>query len=215
MLQHYRIFSEGDMFVELNFDDNKTVRELIDYLFEEMDYYEPFGMDIVTLFESGCSRTTHGWFIQDTSEKCAKAIMDPGSLTIAYHMPGVFYFAEGGWGHHMPDLGNHPVIPNLVSLKLKFDEFENSVMVNGNIKISKMIQKLKELEYIPEEAEKFILREYDFPLDRPRRKMTALFSKISTERTITEFLDKLPERYVLHGASLDETPYKSAFMEIK
>lgn len=47
MLQHYRIFSEDeDKPIELAFNDNKTVRELIDYLFEKMNYYEPFGMPI-------------------------------------------------------------------------------------------------------------------------------------------------------------------------
>lgn len=103
-----------------------------------MDYCEPFGMDNVTLFNCHCR------FIQNTLEECTNIISEPNELTIAYHMPGVFYFAEDGWGHHMPSLANHPIIPDPVELKLTFEGFRNTVIINGNIPISKIIQELEE-----------------------------------------------------------------------
>ena len=40
----------------LEFEDSKTVKELIEYAFEKFDYYEPFGMDSVTVFQMSSSR---------------------------------------------------------------------------------------------------------------------------------------------------------------
>ena len=40
----------------LEFEDSKTVKELIEYAFENFDYYEPFGMDYVTVFQMSSSR---------------------------------------------------------------------------------------------------------------------------------------------------------------
>lgn len=88
-LQTYHFFRENP----LEFDDSKTVKELVQYAFDQFDYYEPLGMDIVTVYQA---RYAH--FTQDTSKKCIDEIKDPNMLCFAYFMPGVFYFAEGGWG---------------------------------------------------------------------------------------------------------------------
>lgn len=45
----YRLFKfEGEQ--PLFFDDTKSVKVLIQYAFNEFDYYEPTGMEIMTLF---------------------------------------------------------------------------------------------------------------------------------------------------------------------
>ena len=120
----HRMFKFEDL-EPLFFDDTKSVKELIQYAFNEFDYYEPAGTEIVTLFQPQ-SRTSTGWFTTDTSRLCVDEIEDAEILCFAYHMPNVFYFAEGGWEHHMLHLGNHPQIDNPVFLHLRFDDFDNS-----------------------------------------------------------------------------------------
>lgn len=74
MIQHYHIFSENDRYIDLDFDDNKSVKELVKYLFDQKGYYEPYGIDIVTLFQIYSSKGADGdgFFITDTQAKCAE-----------------------------------------------------------------------------------------------------------------------------------------------
>ena len=78
----YRMF-KFNLQEPLFFDDTKSIKELIHYAFNE---FEPQ------------SRTSTGWFTTDTSRLCVDEIEDAKILCFAYHMPNVFYFAEGGWG---------------------------------------------------------------------------------------------------------------------
>ena len=56
------------------FDDEKTVRELIEYVFEESDCYEPMGMDVVTVYDASTYRV-----VTDTSKKCKDELNPSGS----------------------------------------------------------------------------------------------------------------------------------------
>lgn len=73
-------------------------------------------------------------------------------------MPNVFYFAEGGWGHHMLHLGNHPQIDNPVLLHLRFDDFDNSVVINGKYTFENIISFLKRTNYLPREVCSLLIR---------------------------------------------------------
>ena len=144
MLQKYTF--SGDRTIV--FDDTKSVKALIAYAFEMFDYYEPLGMEIVTVFQYHHPNTNTGWFTTDITKSCAEEIKRPDTLCFAYHMPNTFYFAEGGWGHHMPGLGNRPPIDNEVSLKLRFDDFRNTVIINGKYTFRDIINLLKRTGYI-------------------------------------------------------------------
>ena len=144
MIQKYTFHDGGT----LEFDDSKSVKELIEYAFDRFGYYEPMGMDIVTLFQAHHPDTNTGWFTTDTSLRCADEIQDRDWLCFAYHLPNVFYFAEGGWGHHMPELGNRPPISNEVHLEIKFEDFSNTIVVNGNYTFMDIVRRLKQSEYI-------------------------------------------------------------------
>ena len=48
MKQKFFFFDGG----EIEFDDRRSVKELIEYAFESFGYYEPMGMEIVTLFQA-------------------------------------------------------------------------------------------------------------------------------------------------------------------
>ncbi len=144
MIQKYNFFDGG----EIEFDDKRSVKELIAYAFETFEYYEPMGMDIVTLFQGHHPDTNTGWFTTDVSLSCAEEIKNPEELFFAYHLENTFYFAEGGWGHHMSELGNHPAIDNAVSLTLRFDDFRNTVIINGAYTFDDILNLLRRTEYI-------------------------------------------------------------------
>lgn len=145
MLQKYTFFDGGTV----EFDDARTVKELLAYAFYRFGYYEPFGMDVVTLFQGHHPDTYCGWFTTDVNRKCVDEIKNPDELCFAYYMPDVFYFAEGGWGHHMPTLGNHPMIPDAVALNIRFEDFDHNVVINGNYSFRDVIDMLVSVGYIP------------------------------------------------------------------
>ena len=176
----------------LFFDDTKSVKELIRYAFNEFDYYEPAGMDVVTLFQPQ-SRTNTGWFTTDTSCLCVDEIEDAENLCFAYHMPNVFYFAEGGWGHHMLHLGNHPQIDNPVVLHLRFDDFNHSVVINGKYTFETIICFLKQTNYLSREACSLLIRAIS-PYQEP---FLISFDSELMRLQLTEFEKKLPASTLL------------------
>lgn len=146
-MKQYHFFGEEPIW----FDDDKTVRELVAYAFDCFDYFEPCGMDIVTVFQCHHPKSNTGWFTTDVSKKCSEEIVNPDELCFAYNFPNVFYYAEGGWGHHMPELGNHPSIPNPVCLKLRFEDFNNSVVINGSYCMRDVVRFLTNTGYISQD----------------------------------------------------------------
>lgn len=148
-------FSDGGT---IEFDDTKSVKELIEYAFDIFGYYEPLGMQIVTIFQTQHSKSSEGWFTSDTSRSCAEEIENCEDLCFAYYLPNVFYFAEGGWGHHMRTLGNHPIIDDPVSLHIRFDDFNNTVVINGNYSFSDIINYLQMGDYLPRNVKSLCVR---------------------------------------------------------
>ena len=142
MIRTYIFFGEEP----LEFDDNKTVSELLEYAFDKFGYYEPFGMDTVTVYQYSPPH-----FVLDTSELCCEGIESPDSLCFAYHIPGFLYYAEGGWGHHMYELIDHPVFNHPVSLKLKFEDFCHNVVFEGTHTFREVMNLLMEVGYIDTE----------------------------------------------------------------
>ena len=179
-------FDDGKL-ESLRFDDSKTVKELVQYAFDQFDYYEPAGMEIVTLFQCHHSKSNNGWFIRDTNRICAEEIEDGSGLCFAYHMPDVFYFAEGGWGNHMINLGNHPVIPNPVSLNLHFEDFKNTVVINGKYCFNDIIKFLQDTEYISERCHKLRI----LPIGIEGKPYEIPFSDSIMRINLTEFENKL------------------------
>lgn len=189
MKQEYTFFNDGTIV----FDDTRSVKELIAHAFEMFDYYEPFGMDIVTLFQCHHPNTSTGWFTTDVNMSCADEIKNPGELCFAYHLPDVFYFAEGGWGHHMKKLGNHPIIPNAVELKLRFEDFNNTVMMNGTYCFMDIIRELNRVGYISDDCKcvKVLLvgcgKKYSISFSDPIMKLP-----------LTDFVSKIQEYHAVY-----------------
>ncbi len=176
----------------LFFDDAKSVKELIRYAFNEFDYYEPAGMEVVTIFQPQ-SRTYTGWFTTDTSRLCVDEIEDAENLCFAYHMPNVFYFAEGGWGHHMLDLGNHPQIDNPVVLHLRFDDFNHSVVINGKYTFETIISFLKQMNYLSRDARSLRI----CAINPYRSPILISFDSELMRLQLTEFEKRLPDSTLL------------------
>lgn len=57
----------------------------------------------------------------------------------------------------MIKLGNKPDIPNPVALWLKFDDFDNTVVINGNYTFIDVINSLKHFEYIPNDSNRIMV----------------------------------------------------------
>ncbi|MGN1019486.1 MAG: hypothetical protein ACI4O7_03855 [Aristaeellaceae bacterium] len=89
--------------------------------------------------------------------KCCDAISNPNDLCLAYHMPGVFYYAEGGWGHHMKSIGNHPALENPVSFMLVMEDFRNTVVAAGSCRLGDMVRLLQDNDYIPRDTQRIIV----------------------------------------------------------
>ncbi len=174
------------------FDDQKTVKELLQYAFDEYGYYEPLGMEIVTLFQPH-SRTSSGWFTIDTSLKCVDEIVEHEGLCFAYHMPGVFYYAEGGWGHHMSDLGNRPLMANAVLLHLRFEDFNNTVVVNGNYTFNDIVHFLKQNKYVEENVKMLMVRAINPYIESQIISFDSEMMHISLE----EFKKRLPDAVII------------------
>lgn len=154
MVKKYYFWGDG----EILFDSTKTVRELISCAFEKFGYYEPMGKDIVTVFQAHHSADTTGWFTTDTSRTCEEEIENCEELFFAYHLPEVFYFAEGGWGHHMKSLGNHPAIHNPVALHIRAEEFDHTVVINGTYTFEAVVKYMQRGGYAPDDATRVVIR---------------------------------------------------------
>lgn len=159
MIKTYKFFGENP----LEFEDTKTVKELLEYAFEEFGYYEPFGMDKVTVFQAYHPSGNYGWFTCDTTRKCSDEIKNRNELCFAYYIPDFLYFAEGGWGHHMKELGGHPEFSNPVSIKLRFEDFNHTVVFEGTHSFREVLNLLKRVGYIDESIERIIIHVCAYP----------------------------------------------------
>ncbi len=195
MKQEYYFFDGGT----IEFDDKKSVKELLVHAFDVFGYYEPMGMEIVTLFQAHHPDTNTGWFTTDTTLSCADEIKNPKELCFAYHLPNIFYFAEGGWGHHMTELGNHPKIDNAVSLTIQFDDFKNTVVINGQYTFSDVIKMLKQTEYIDDNCKYIEV----IPVGCARKSYAIPFRDPIMNVCLSDF-EKLLEQYNSERIHLDE-----------
>lgn len=173
----------------IEFDDTRSVRELINYAFSKYDYYEPLGMDIVTIFQAHHPDSNTGWFTIDVDKCCANEIINRNELCFAYYMPNVFYFAEGGWGHHMLELGNHPTIPNQIALQIELNGERNTIVINGNITCRSIIKKLIDVGYIENSITKINILEIAYPPKSNFREI--LLSDAILDVPLTEFVKTL------------------------
>lgn len=154
MLQEYNFFREDT----LKFENSKTVKELLEYAFKQYGYYEPFGMDTVTIYQANIPH-----FTLDTSRKCYEEIKDPDGLCFAYYIPGFLYYAEGGWGHHMAELSNHPVFNHPISLKLRFIDFNHTVVFEGSHSFREVLNLLKKVGYISDSISQITIQVLAYP----------------------------------------------------
>ena len=195
MNHKYTFFDGGD----IEFDDSRSVRELIEYAFDRFGFYEPMGMDVLTLFQSHYPNTHNGWFTTNVNLKCSDEILNRENLFFGYHIPNVFYLVEGGWGHHTKDLGNRPEIPNEVRINLRTKDFDGSVVINGAYTLYDVVCFLKENEYLDTDCETMTVipvgvgRHYSVPL-----------SDAIISLPLTEFVKQI-EVYNVEKLKLDDS----------
>ena len=185
MLRSYNFLTDGGC--SIRFDDQRPVSELMKALFDQLGYEEPFGMEIVTVFQPRTARGADGWFIRDPSLPCAEALDAQDDLLIAYHMPGVFYHVEGGFGTR---IGNHPDLEDSVSVQLVFEDFSGVVAIAGKYTVSDIVHALEETGYIRSGVRAVTLRTLSFSDDWH----TALpLFDASARLPLRELTDKYPQ----------------------
>ena len=152
-----RLYHFFDM-EDVVFDDERTVKELMERVFEESGYYEPMGMDIVTVYDA-----SKYYVVTDTSKKCKDELNPSGrnGFAVAYLKKDKFFFAEGGWGHHMIDMNAARLIGNPINIRVVFDDFKNSVVVNGNLTLGEIYAFLCDTTYISRNESNFFIGNLD------------------------------------------------------
>lgn len=153
MIKTYDFGGDGS----LEFEDSKTVKELIQFAFDQFGYYEPFGMNSITIYQPDSAH-----FTLDTLKRCDEEIKDT-LLCFAYHIPGFLYYAEGGWGHHMIELPNHPVFQSPVPLKLKFEDFNHTVVFEGTHSFREVLNLLQQVGYIEDSISQIEIHVLAYP----------------------------------------------------
>lgn len=147
----YDIFDIG----KLEFDENKTIAELVETAFEEYGYWEPAGIELVTIYDA-----EHYNVVLDRNKTCKEAGLGK-KLCIAYFKPNTFFYVEGGWGHHMIQMNAVKYIDNPIWFQLIFDKFQGVPVINGNVTLRQMFKFLSNAGYIDEECHRFIIYEWD------------------------------------------------------
>ena len=165
-------------------------------------------MEIVTVFQAHHSKTNTGWFTTHTDHICSKEIENPDELCFAYYLPDYFYFAEGGWGHHMIELGNHPRIPNPISIRLIFIDFNNTVVINGNCTFENIVGFLKKTEYLSDDCHYLQVH----LVGNERRKYSIPFSDKMMRVALHEAMEMIDEYAKQQFPNLD--PYYRVDIEI-
>jgi hypothetical protein len=181
MIKEYYFSGDGTIL----FDDQKSVRELIANAFQTFGYYEPMGFGTVTVFQAHHPATDNGWFTNDTSKSCAEEIKCPDCLCFAYHVPGMLYYVEGGWG---TNLGNLPTLENPTHLHLRFEDFDHNVAFNGNLTVGEAIGFFKKKGYVDKDADRFLIR----PINPYSPPYTLMLSDELLHKTVEEFEASLP-----------------------
>ena len=183
----YRFFDMEDVL----FDDERSVKELMEYVFEKSDCYEPMGMDIVTVYDA-----SKYYVVTDTSKKC-KDELDPSGgngFTVAYLKEDKFFFAEGGWGHHMIDMNAVKLIGNPINIRVVFDDFKNSVVINGNLTLGEIYAFLCDTTYISRSESNFFIGDLDCGKNPPLSEckkygMCSLDQKVTLRQAVGDILE--------------------------
>ena len=150
-----RTYSFFDM-ETVQFDDELPVKDLMKHIFDESDYYEPAGMDIATALDAH-----YAHIVTDTSKKCKDELLSERDFCVAYYVPDKFYFAEGGWGHHMREMDAINNISNPVDVQFRFKDFKHTVVLNGKITLKEIYAFLVKSTYIDKQQQLFRFCEMD------------------------------------------------------
>lgn len=93
-MKEYNFFDTEEK-ISILFDENKTISDLINAVFEKYDFYEPNGIECVTVYDM------QGYHVVTNRMHTLAEEHLSSELCFAYYLPGEFLYVEGGWGHHM------------------------------------------------------------------------------------------------------------------
>lgn len=147
MLSQYTVFGN----IEVDFDDEGSVKELVSEIAKKASVRSEV-VDSMTVYD-----TKQYTVVTDTALPCRDAIVCAdsgprrGGLSFAYFVPHRFFCVEGGWDKHMKEMNATQYIDNPVSIKFRFDEFDNAVVLNGDLTERHIYDYLCRTGYIEEQ----------------------------------------------------------------
>lgn len=104
---------------------------------------------------------------------------------------------KGGWGHHMPELGNHPHLEHPVSINLKVDSARgNAVVFAGNRTFRQIITALKRTGYISQDKTRMEVQVFDYL--RKNWMYSIDFQDAILDIPLTEFEKSYQKGTILH-----------------
>ena len=89
----------------------------------------------------------------------------------------------------MEKLGNHPFIKDAVSLHLRFDDFDHTVVVAGQYRVMDMIRYMQKHEYLTDDLRGIVIRAIN-PYKIP---VTILMDDPVLRMSLTDFEKWLPD----------------------
>lgn len=123
MNKEYHFYDEEPIY----FDDEKTVRELIEYASAKFGYCNFFTADFATLF------LQDGGFISDTALKCCQAISDNDTIYPACYIPDTMCHIKGVYMERfLKSVG----ISSPVILRICLDDISYRICFNGSLTLS-------------------------------------------------------------------------------
>ena len=168
-MKTYKVFGVG----EVEIDEDKTIAELVETAFVLYDYWEPAGLELVTIYDAENFN-----IVLDRNMTCKEAGLGK-LLCIAYFKPNVFFYVEGGWGHHMIQMNAAKYIEDPVSFKLIFDDFNGSPVINGNITLRQIFAFLADAGYIDENCHLFEI--YDWAKYHSLKRVLGTVDKLTID----------------------------------
>lgn len=118
MIKTYTFFNIRKK-IEIDFDENRTVKELISAVYEKYGFEAKHGLDVVTIYDM------KNYHVVTNRKNTLKKENVSSGLCFAYFKKGEFLYVEGGWGHHMIKMDAVSQIKEPFMFYMSFDKVLN------------------------------------------------------------------------------------------
>lgn len=142
-MKHYSFFNIRNR-IEIDFDENRSVADLISAVYEKYGFEAKNGIDVVTVYDM---KNYH--VVTDRKRTLKKENLSSG-LCFAYFKKGEFLYVEGGWGHHMIQMDATSKVKDPFMFYMSFDKVLNdyAFVATKKMTVEKLFKALCKGEHI-------------------------------------------------------------------